>query len=60
MMAGLFGAAIPVPGRRKAYVPVRKEYRVGVQVEAEQYPLVNRSPSVASLSMCGVFNAAAW
>jgi hypothetical protein len=28
MMAGALGGATPVPGRRNAYSPVRKEYRV--------------------------------
>jgi hypothetical protein len=54
MIAGLFGAAMPVPFWRNAYVPVKKENRVGVQVDAEQYPPVNRNPSAASRLIFGV------
>lgn len=36
MIAGPLGGATPVPGVRKAYLPVKKEYRVGVHVDAEQ------------------------
>ena len=54
MIAGPFGGAMPVPFWRNAYVPVRNEKRVGVHVDAEQYPLVKRTPSLASWSMAGV------
>ena len=54
-----FGGAMPVPFCRKAWVPVSREKRVGVQVEAEQYPLVNRRPSAARRSMFGVRTAVA-
>jgi len=36
MIAGPFGGAMPVLFCRNAYLPVRNENRVGVQVEAEQ------------------------
>ena len=36
MIAGAAGGAMPVPFCRNAYIPVSREKRVGVQVEAEQ------------------------
>jgi hypothetical protein len=53
MVIGAFGASMRTPWR-KPWIPVSIEKRDGVQVAAEQWPSVKRSPSLASLSRCGV------
>ena len=54
MMSDALPGSTPVPCWRHAYLPVSREKRDGVHVADVAYPLVNRTPSRAMRSICGV------
>ena len=54
MISAALPGSTPVPRWRQAYLPVSSENRDGVQVADVAYPLVNRTPSRAIRSICGV------